>query len=146
MKHLPPNVKQAVPFYMVSDMEASMSFYVDGLGFEVKNTWTPRGKIEWCWLERDDVAIMLQEARLGEGDTFLSGNKPGAGISICFMCDDSIALYHQFKDRGVNVEEPFVGNGLWDTKVNAPDGYVLHFESVTDVPEETKYSDWQKSR
>ena len=26
-------------------------FMLDGLGFKVLNTWTPRGKIEWCWLQ-----------------------------------------------------------------------------------------------
>jgi hypothetical protein len=25
-----------------------------------------------------------------------------------------------------------------------PDGYVLHFESATTVPEENKYSEWKK--
>jgi catechol 2,3-dioxygenase-like lactoylglutathione lyase family enzyme len=29
------NVEQAVPFFMVSDMDASLRFYVDGLGFEM---------------------------------------------------------------------------------------------------------------
>ena len=30
-----PNLKQAVPFFGVKDIEASLRFYVDGLGFEV---------------------------------------------------------------------------------------------------------------
>jgi lactoylglutathione lyase len=30
------NVKQAVPFFGVTDMEASLRFYVDGLGFKMK--------------------------------------------------------------------------------------------------------------
>ncbi len=28
-----PNVKQAVPFFSVTDIDASLRFYVDGLGF-----------------------------------------------------------------------------------------------------------------
>ena len=32
-----PNVKQAVPFFMVTNIEASLRFYVDGLGFTVTN-------------------------------------------------------------------------------------------------------------
>ena len=39
-----PNVTQAVPFFMVANMEASLRFYVDGLGFEMTRKWTPRGK------------------------------------------------------------------------------------------------------
>ncbi len=30
------NVEQAVPFFAVSDMDASLRFYIDGLGFEMK--------------------------------------------------------------------------------------------------------------
>jgi lactoylglutathione lyase len=32
-----PNVKQAVPFFGVTHMEASLKFYVEGLGFTMKN-------------------------------------------------------------------------------------------------------------
>ena len=46
-----PNIIQAVPFFMVTDMEASLRFYVEGLGFTMTKKWIPRGKIEWCWLE-----------------------------------------------------------------------------------------------
>ena len=56
-----PNLKLAVPFLLVTDMERSIGFYVNGLGFILTNTWTPHGKIEWCWLTRDLISIMLQE-------------------------------------------------------------------------------------
>ena len=55
------NVKQAVPFFMVTDVDASLRFYVDGLGFAITNQWTPEGRLEWCSLRRDEVALMLQE-------------------------------------------------------------------------------------
>jgi lactoylglutathione lyase len=54
------NVKQAVPFFGVSNMEASLRFYVDGLGFKMKHWWIPE-RIEdnpdWCWLELGDAAV-----------------------------------------------------------------------------------------
>jgi predicted lactoylglutathione lyase len=133
------NIKQAVPFFMITEMERSLKFYVDGLGFEIKNKWTPFGKIEWCWLQREGAAIMLQEYRKKQDD----GNQ-GKGVSICFQCEDALSLYHEFNSKGLKPNEPFVGNGMWAMKINDPDGYVLHFESPTDVPEETKYSDWKK--
>lgn len=137
-----PNIQYAVPFFMVSDIETSLKFYTDGLGFTVLNTWTPRGRIEWCWLQRQGGPLMLQQAGISTDKPFLSGNKPGAGVSVWFQCRDSLVLYHEFIDHGINAQEPFVGNGLWDVKVVDPDGYNLHFESRTDVPEETKYSEW----
>ena len=134
-----PNVKQAVPFFMVTDMDASLQFYVDGLGFTVTNKWMPRGTIEWCWLEHGKAALMLQEYRIGDAHPGRPGGVLGQGVSVCFMCADAIALYHAFLSRGIESGRPFVGNGLWVTSVRDPDGYRLDFESPADQPEETIY-------
>jgi lactoylglutathione lyase len=111
------NVKQAVPFFGVTNMEASLRFYVDGLGFKMKHWWIPdqvedkpHGRIRGCWLELGDAAVMLQE--------FLPENLPketlGTGTSVCFMCENALALYCEFKSRGVQTRKwPFVGNRLW---------------------------------
>jgi len=146
MENDQPNIQFATPFFMVSDMEASLKFYVDGLGFKVINSWTPKEKIEWCWLQREGGPLMLQEAHISADKPFLAGNKPGAGVSIWFQCRDSLILYHEFLNKGIKADEPFVGNGLWDVRVTDPNGYYLHFESPTDVPEETKYSEWLRNQ
>lgn len=129
------NVKQVVPFFGVSDIERSLKFYVDGLGFTMKNHWSPEGRIRWCWLELGSAALMLQEfVKAPEG-------KLGGGVSINFQCEDAVAIYHELRSRGIEASEPHVGNGLWDTHLDDPDGYRFHFASPTDVPEETKLSE-----
>ena len=55
------NVKQAVPFFNVTDIETSLRFYVEGLGGVVTNQWVPEGRIRWCWVRLGDAALMLQE-------------------------------------------------------------------------------------
>ena len=65
--------------------------------------------------------------------------KPGAGVSINFICRDALALYREFRSRGVDAKRRFVGNGMWVTSMTDPDGYALHFESVTDAAEESEY-------
>jgi lactoylglutathione lyase len=62
------------------------------------------------------------------------------GVSICFICEDAVALWREFTARGITAERPFVGNGAWVTQVSDPDGYHLLSESDTDAPEETVYS------
>jgi lactoylglutathione lyase len=140
------NVKQAVPFFGVSNMEASLRFYVDGLGFKMKRWWIPDqaegqnhytldGKIRWCWLEHGEAAIMLQE--------FAPERRPkkmlGAGVNVCFQCEDALALYREFKTRGIQTRNrPFVGNRLWVVPVTDPDGYRMEFSSPTDAPEESE--------
>jgi lactoylglutathione lyase len=128
------NVQQVVPFFMVSNMEASLRFYVEGLGFEMANHWIDEGKLRWCWLKLGGAALMLQESRR----PFPS--HPGEGVSINFICDDALAIYHEAKSRGIDASTPFVGNAMWVTMIRDPDGYKLHFESSTDVPEETVYT------
>ncbi len=138
------NVQQAVPFFMVSSMEASLRFYVDGLGFEMKKKWTPdgEGKLRWCWLELGNAALMLQEYRK---DHHPNSGRPngtlGTGVSICFVCKDALAIYREVMARGIAAKRPFVGNAMWVTSVKDPDGYKLDFESYTEVPEETVYSE-----
>lgn len=141
-----PNLTQVVPFLGVTDMERSLRFYLDGLGFTLKNKWEPEGRIRWCWLTRGGASIMLQEfVKEGHG-----GQRPegvlGQGVSLCFQCEDAVALYHEFRSRGLEPSEPFVGNSMWVTSLRDPDGYRVEFESLTDVPEDTTLSQFEASK
>ncbi len=135
------NVRQAVPFFMVTSMEQSLRFYIDGLGFIMKNKWIDEGKLRWCWLEIGDAAIMLQEYRKDGPHSFKPEGKPGVGVTVCFMCRDALTIYRDVIARGIEAKRPFVGNALWVTSLTDPDGYRLDFESPTDAPEETEYAE-----
>lgn len=135
-----PAVTLAVPFFHVTDIEKSVSFYVGGLGFVMTKEWRPEGRLRWCWLELDKVAVMLQQYWRDGRPSDTADVPLGQGVSICFFCEDAVGLYHAFTSRGIPATRPFVGNGLWVTTVTDPDGYRLDFESPTDVPEETVYS------
>jgi catechol 2,3-dioxygenase-like lactoylglutathione lyase family enzyme len=133
------NVKQAVPFFAVSSMAASLRYYVDGLGFEMTRKWVDEGQLRWCWLELGQAAIMLQEFRREGHDSWQPEGKVGIGVTICFMCTDALAIYHAALERGIPATRPFVGNGLWVTDLTDPDGYRLEFESPSEMPEESVY-------
>jgi lactoylglutathione lyase len=133
-----PNVQQAVPFLMISNMERSLRFYVEGLGFTRTKQWIVDDKIRWCWLEIGNSAIMLQEF---SPDSPFTGQRLGHGVAICFQCRDALALYRQFIASGLAPRTPFVGNAMWVTAISDPDGYKLDFESPTDAPEESTYTE-----
>ena len=133
-----PNVREAVPFFGVTDMAASLRFYIDGLGFRMTNCWTPDGpgKVRWCSLQLGGASIMLQEytpEHRPEG-------KRGEGFTVCFMCEDALAIFREAGARGLGASRhPFVGNNMWVVGFTDPDGYDIDFESPTDVAEETEY-------
>ena len=132
------NVIQSVPFFKVTDMEASIRYYVEGLGCQNEQKWEPEGKLRWCWLSLDGAALMLQEFPTEGHDSWKPRGPVGEGVTICFICEDALQFYHEVAARGLEASEPFVGNRMWVTSLTDPDGYRLDFESDTDVPEGTR--------
>jgi uncharacterized glyoxalase superfamily protein PhnB len=131
------NVEQSVPFFCVGNMEASLRYYVEGLGFKMTNKWVVNGEVRWCWLQYGGAALMLQDCLKNKSLT----GKPGEGMCIYFICKDALAIYREVTARGIAARRPFVGNSMWVMGLTDPDGYKLYFESPTDAPEETEYSE-----
>ncbi|HQQ96841.1 MAG TPA: VOC family protein [Cyclobacteriaceae bacterium] len=136
----PAGVKQAVPLYLVRDMQATIDFYVKGLGFDVTNTWMVEGQIRWCWMSMGDAAMMFQELAGGSDPD----KKLGLGVDLCLLCDQALAIYERAKKYGLAAEEPFVGNNMWVVGLRDPDGYKITFESPTDVAEGMTFNQWNK--
>ena len=135
------NVREVVPFLHVSSMERSVRYYVDGLGFTMKNKWVVDGKLRWCWLTLGGAALMLQEFPTDGHDSWVPVGEVGEGVSLYFICENALAIYHEVRTRGIEASEPQVGNAMWVTGLSDPDGYRLYFESPTDTPEDTKLSE-----
>jgi hypothetical protein len=84
---------------------------------------------------------MLQEFAKDERHSRVPEGKLGQGVSICFICEDALTIYREVTSRGIQASRPFVGNGMWFTSLSDPDGYIIEFESYTDVPEDTEFSE-----
>ncbi|MBO9637419.1 MAG: VOC family protein [Siphonobacter aquaeclarae] len=141
---MPLGIKQTVPFLTVANTDVSLRFYLDGLGFSIVHEWRPRGRIEWCMIRRDEGFLMMQEPAPDYTGTLPEPR--GQGVVVIFLCEDALVLYHEALERNIPVSEPFVGNNLWVVSFTDPDGYRIDFESETDVPEETTYTEWLASR
>lgn len=104
------NLMYTVPLLLVSDIDKSTKFYQELLGFSLTNSWIPRGKIEWCLLEREGVRLMLQQP-YGDGNhEGFPDAKVGVGVFLYFICKDALAIYQELLSKGVSVSEPMVGN------------------------------------
>ena len=133
------NVTAVVPLLMVTSMEQSLAFYIDGLGFTIQNRWVPDGHLRWCWLSLGGAALMLQEASGSSRDKMLLN--VGNGAAMYFQCSDAIALYREAAARGTHpLREPQVGNSAWEVFFADPDGYKINFSSPTDLADETLLS------
>ena len=118
------------PTLMVRDMEKSIEFYTETLGFE--NTFKmpdPEGNLIHANLVWKNVHIMLGPT------TWLAEELipyRGAGVDFYILSDadnDIDAYYTMLKEKGVNIvkeiEDQFWGDRMFSIK--DPDGYQLTF-------------------
>jgi catechol 2,3-dioxygenase-like lactoylglutathione lyase family enzyme len=126
-----------VPELDVSNLDGSLSFYVDVLGFSLM--WS-RPEERFAYLGRDGAELMLEEAA-GPGRRF--GTAPlehpfGRGLNIQILVADVDALCARVRGAGhalvVPLEERWyrIGGELAGNRqfvVADPDGYLLRFFS-----------------
>ena len=137
-------ILNATPYLRVSDMERSLRFYRDGLGFEVTDRIEEGGRTFWARLVNDGVSVMLSTgaARFMEdgsseddhehdehgqhiyhGPTSVAAGELNA-VTFVYV-EDADAAYEEVQARGI-VPEDAPSNkdyGLREFLVRDPDGY-----------------------
>lgn len=131
----PHNVTAMVPLLMVTNMERSLAFYVDGLGFTLQNTWAPDGRLRWCWMSLGDAALMLQEAVGPSREKMAATDALGNGTAIYFQCRDALAIYREAAARRIHaLREPQVGNFAWEVFFADPTAIKSTFPAALNCP------------
>lgn len=112
----------AEPILRVTDMTASVRYYVEVLGFQNAD-W---GTEEFTAVTRDNASVYLCHGAQGNPGTW-------AWIGV----DDVAALYEEYRASGALIRHP-PRNYPWalELQVEDPDGHVLRFgsEPRPDVP------------
>src|SRR5689334_586969 len=116
----------ARPVLHVADVEASLRFYVDRLGFTSPWRYEEDGRVRVAQAERQGCAVILADhwpQKVGKGLLFISMNvQPDTPDAQVAALD---ALRTEFDARGVPVKE-----GSWGYRllvVDDPDGNQLFF-------------------
>jgi catechol 2,3-dioxygenase-like lactoylglutathione lyase family enzyme len=122
----------ARPILHVTDVDASLRFYVDQLGFTSPWRYEEDGKAHVAQVERQGCALILAATwpeKIGKGVMFISLNvEPETPAALIAALD---ALRIEFEAKGVPVKE-----GRWGYRllvVDDPDGNQLFFN----YPKET---------
>lgn len=116
------------PNLVVSDIDRSLAFYRDVLGFSVVTTVPEAPPFAFVWLQRDTVNVFLNS----EAATAMAAS---AGSNILFItlepgeiASGIDALFAAVKDRAP-VEMPLTDQfyGMREFTIADPDGYVITF-------------------
>lgn len=114
-----------VPILAVEDIDRSVDFYVDGLGFNKRNEWIKTGRLKWCYLEYPGGASVMVE----EGDPDDTTSSNGVGIKLYVWCSDARTFHRAVSARGIEAADPFIGNGMHVVDLKDPDGHDIAFQS-----------------
>jgi len=116
----------------VPDVEASVRFYTEKLGFELlrleRGTMEGKEQATFAVVALERAAFLIAHERLEGGLALPPG---GGAIDIRIVVDDVDALYRRARDSGVAIvtdlaERPY---GLRDFIIRDPDGFRLRIAS-----------------
>ncbi len=117
----------AAPILLVSDMEKSLAYYQQSLGF-VDGETLQGDPPEFALLRRGRVHIMLARA---PADAVITPNWRirEKTSSVYIWVDDARAIYQEFLDRGVPIDYSLyeAPHGCLEFGVSDPDGHDISF-------------------
>ena len=122
------NLVSISPFFIVQELQASIAFYVDRLGFQVDFTG-PADDPYYAGVSRDGIGIMLKAIVPDVLPCPNHTRHEWARWDAYIYTLDPDALFDEFSGRGVSFVKKlsFIDEGLWGFEITDADGYVLAF-------------------
>lgn len=114
------------PALTVGDVSNSLTFYVDGLGFTIKEKWEREGQLQGAMLLAGDCELAIGQ------DDWAKGRDRVKGIGFRLYLDtiqDVDALAARARAAGIEVEGPH--DSSWGARlvgVTDPDGFKITFQ------------------
>ena len=122
------NLTHIWPFFIVSNLQQSVSFYVDQLGFEVRYMG-PEIDPYYAIVGRDDISIMLKAIAADVQPVPNHTRHEWARWDAYIHASDPSGLFEEYQSRGLVFRQPIQVNTdrLLGFEVADADGYVLFF-------------------
>ena len=120
-----PTIGGISPFFIVADMEATLAFYRDSLGFEVTFLAESPEDPFFAIVQRDQAMIMLKAVEVPPLPN--PTRDPSARWDAYLDVPDPDALAAEFASRGVTFSVPLkdTHDGLRGFELQDVNGYVL---------------------
>jgi glyoxylase I family protein len=121
-------MQSCTPLLNVADIEASLRFWRDLLGFAVASSYEYEGRLAFAMLRSGEARVMLN--RHG-GDPVARRARPPYTEAMVFLSVDSVHdLVRDLRAKGFDAPEPSRESyGLDEVIVRDPDGYEIGFTS-----------------
>jgi catechol 2,3-dioxygenase-like lactoylglutathione lyase family enzyme len=125
------NLVSINPFFIVKDLQASISYYIERLGFQL-DFQGPDQDPYYGRVSRDGIGIMLKAILPDVLPRPNRSRHEWARWDAYIYTLDPDALFDELRQRGVSFvkELSFIDEGLWGFEVTDADGYVLAFFRV----------------
>ena len=122
------NLVSIRPNFIVKDLQASITYYCERLGFQL-DFQGPDGGPFWAGVSRDGIGIMLKAVAPDAPPIPNHNRHDWAPADAHIYSMDPDALFDEFRQRGVPFvkELSFIEAGLWGFTVTDADGYLLVF-------------------
>ena len=107
------------PMMHTRDLQASIAFYRETLGFSVDATWPPDGEPSWAALSHGAARFMIT---VDTAEPALTGR-------LYFYPDDVDEYYKNVSNRGAQVLRPPAATvyNMYEFSIEDPNGYLLSF-------------------
>ena len=122
------NLVSISPFFIVKDLQASIAYYVERLGFRL-DFQGPEGDPYYAGVTRDGIGIMLKAITPEVLPRPNRTRHEWARWDAYVYALDPDALFEEFRQRGASfvTELSFIDKGLWGFEISDADGYVVAF-------------------
>jgi catechol 2,3-dioxygenase-like lactoylglutathione lyase family enzyme len=127
------NLTSITPFFIVENLQASISYYRERLGFQL-DFQGPADDIYYARVSRDGIGIMLKAILPDVLPSPNHSRHPWARWDAYIYVLDPDPLFDEFRQRGASfvTQLSFIDQGLWGFEVRDADGYVLAFFRLRD--------------
>ena len=129
------NLTSISPFFIVRDLQASIAYYIERLGFQL-DFQGPPDDVYYGHVSREGIGVMLKAITPDVLPVPNHTRHEWARWDAYIYTLDPDPLFEEFKQRGATFrkELSFIDDGLWGFEVADADGYILAFFCTRNEP------------